>query len=427
MADKRAQLAMRIDRSGSDDPRSERIRADLARLRAHLDAAGARANDTQSFAGARLSKLQARMPPDTAVLAFWYGDTFVYAWTVTREAIRVHRLSASNELAKLIEKTHRALASENDSPDSSRLLNETYVRLIAPLAEVHNKPRWIIIPDGPLNLLAFNALTEPETGAPVLARHVVSFAPATRLAVIQDRATLRPSWKALVVGDPIFNRDDPRLPAHSTPLGGSAVTQRAFSFQSLQRLPASAQEARQIAQLLASKGKVDLLLGADATRERVLGSPLGDYDLIHFASHTVIDVEYPQLSAIALSRFNREGVEQPYLLRAADLSFESLRARLVVMSACETALGKMTTGEGLLGFSYYLLSRGSRNVVGSLWSVPDQTTSELMLDFYRQLARGDVDIAEALTLASRSLARSLSWRRPHAWSAFALYQMQPVQ
>jgi CHAT domain-containing protein len=426
MADMRAQLAVRVDRSGPSDARSEHIRADLARLRAHLDAAGATATRTQRLNATSLSKIQADIPSDTATIAFWYGEESVYAWAITHTSLTVYRVAHSAELTDLIGTAHQALAAGDDSPAITQMLKDLYVRLLAPLEEVRNKPRWVVIPDGPLNLVAFNALTDPKSNAPVLANHVISISPAVRLAAYHNQ-TRNSSWKALVVGDPVFDRDDPRLPSRTPHNRSPDAVQRTFSFQSLQRLPASAVEAQQIANLLKDKGEVDLLLGVDANLDRVLNAHLGTYDIIHLASHTIIDVEYPQLSAVALSKFDRTGAEQPYLLRAADLSTQPLHAQLVVMSACETALGKMTAGEGLVGFSYYLLSRGTRNVVGSLWKVPDQTTSTLMLEFYKLLAHREIEPAQALAFASRSLAASLSWRHPNAWSAFELYQMDSLR
>ena len=152
----------------------------------------------------------------------------------------------------------------------------------------------------------------------------------------------------------------------------------------LARLPFSRDEARAIG-LLAGAGSLRAT-DFQATRATVLGSALEDYRIVHFATHGLIDAERPELSGLVLSLVNDRGAPQDGLLRLHDIFNMRLNADLVVLSACQTALGKEIKGEGLVGLTRGFMYAGAPRVVASLWQVSDVATAELMKKFYTEHA-----------------------------------------
>jgi CHAT domain-containing protein len=193
----------------------------------------------------------------------------------------------------------------------------------------------------------------------------------------------------------------------------------ALATGSLARLPFSSQEAEAIASLV-PEGERYVAVGFEASRATLLGLPLEDYRLIHFATHGVIDTRYPDLSALALSNFDVTGTPTDGLLGLPDIYALDLNADLVVLSACETALGRDIRGEGLLGLTQGFLYAGAKGVVASLWPVADRATAELMQRFYDHMLRDGLRPADALRRAQLSIAAEPRWSHPYYWSAFVL-------
>src|SRR5207244_6238276 len=130
-------------------------------------------------------------------------------------------------------------------------------------------------------------------------------------------------------------------------------------------------------------GGATLFVGADATRERALDRGLADYRFIHFAAHSVVNEDVPSLSSIALSMVDRSGRPRDGLVMLPDVYDMTLNADLVVLSGCQTALGKNVHGEGSIGLARGFMYAGVPRVVASLWQVSDLGTAELMKRFYR--------------------------------------------
>lgn len=147
---------------------------------------------------------------------------------------------------------------------------------------------------------------------------------------------------------------------------------------------------------------------------------MADFSIVHFATHGLIDARYPALSGLALSFFHQDGRPRDGFLRLRDIYRLRLRADLVVLSACRTALGKAVRGEGMVGLTRGFFHAGARAVVASLWSVPDRATAELMARFYRSMAQDGLTPAAALRQAQHSMAGERRWRDPHNWAGFVL-------
>jgi CHAT domain-containing protein len=186
------------------------------------------------------------------------------------------------------------------------------------------------------------------------------------------------------------------------------------------RLPFSRREAAAVT-ALAPAGQALSALDFAASRATATSDRLRDYRIVHFASHGLLDLENPELSGIVLSLVDEEGRPQDGFLRLAEVYGLRLRADLVVLSGCQTGLGRQFRGEGLVGLSRGFLNAGAARVVASLWKVDDRATAELMRRFYRAvLGAPALPPAAALREAQLAMAREERWAHPFHWAGFVL-------
>jgi CHAT domain-containing protein len=189
--------------------------------------------------------------------------------------------------------------------------------------------------------------------------------------------------------------------------------------QEFSRLRFSRNEAEEIARLT-PPALTRMALDFDASRDSVLSADLGQYRLVHFATHSLLDNQRPELSGVVLSLVDRSGQPQNGFLRLYDVYNLRLAADLVVLSACQTARGGEIEGEGLIGLTRGFLYAGAPRVVATLWEVDDRTTALVMKHFYEgMLVRGQKPAA-ALRSAQAEVARTKGWDPPYYWAAFTL-------
>jgi CHAT domain-containing protein len=220
----------------------------------------------------------------------------------------------------------------------------------------------------------------------------------------------------LIVADPVYTPSDPRLgKLLATTTRREEVGQTLRGARSWTRLPATAREAKSIANLLAPDS-VQLMSGFDASREALLARKLEGFDILHFAVHAVADTEAPQLSALILSTYDSNGQARTGEVFAGDLLDKRIDADLVVLSGCETALGHASVGEGLLGMRYAAHAAGARTVVASLWPVMDAAGARLMDDFYEDVIHRQLTPVAALSRAMRGVRAT--WPDPALWGVF---------
>jgi CHAT domain-containing protein len=184
-------------------------------------------------------------------------------------------------------------------------------------------------------------------------------------------------------------------------------------------LPATRREAEAIAALV-PRERLFTALDFLASRETVLSADLARYRILHFATHGVIDGETPGLSGLVLSMVDERGRPREGFLGSGDIYNLRLDADLVVLSGCETALGKEVRGEGLVGLTRAFMYAGAARVVASLWRVEDRATAELMDRFYRAMLVRGATPAAALRSAQLSLREERRFRQPYYWAPFLL-------
>ncbi|HNG96135.1 MAG TPA: CHAT domain-containing protein, partial [Acidobacteriota bacterium] len=310
--------------------------------------------------------------------------------------------------------------------------------LFGQFANKLTKKRLLIVPDGRLQSIPFGALplpsepTKSATAQPFLIEQheLVVLPSATTLLVKRQQPAAPPqpqSKKVLVVADPVFDLQDSRIAEISKhrPASEAMVAEArnlsllpAPTGNAIQRLVFTRQEAAQISRLLKpDEGKQ--LLDFDASRQSVLAENLNDYRMLHFATHGVFNRQTPELSGLILSQINRTGEPENGFLSLTDVFNLRLNADLVVLSACQTALGKDYWGEGMVGLTRGFLYAGTNRVVSSLWMVDDSATSELMAEFYRRMLGKDrLSPAAALRAAQLKMLSRPNRKHPFYWAAF---------
>jgi CHAT domain-containing protein len=428
---RRFALDSRLERSGPEDPRARHLVADIAELRREVDtvntivASHTRSDGAQARTGREGTRIPA-LGADTALVSYWLGSESAYAWVVLSGEIRWTRLSSASAIAKQAVAFHHSLTRLVDMPVERRLQDAytLYMAIIWPLEPWLSHVRnWIVIPDGALDYVPFAALKvqDGQHASFVAMQHDVAVTPAAwMLDTNRGRPTLHDQRKILLVADPVYQADDPRLaPVRSTGSAAQASPDAVPepSHRNYQRLRYSAEEAAGISAQFAPVD-VDELIGVDATRERLLALDWSQYRFIHIATHGIVDTQVPELSALILGSYDARGEVPDRAVRVADMSLQTLTAEVAVLSACETALGPEVRGEGLVGMSSTMLARGARAVVASLWPVPDEIGAQMMTEFYQHMLHDSMRPEAALGAAMRSMALRERSSDPALWAAF---------
>ena len=254
----------------------------------------------------------------------------------------------------------------------------------------------------------------------VVEHEVISLPSATVLAVVrrETRNRAAPPNAVAVLADPVFERDDPRLGPAANASGRPGSVRSADRSDRFPRLIATRQEADAV--LASAQGKTLRAMGFDASRKTVMDADLAQYKVVHFATHGIFDNESPGQSGVVLSMFDSRGRPQDGFLRLHDIYGLKLPAELVVLSACNTALGKPVRGEGLVGMVRGFMYAGAKRVVASYWKVDDEATGQLMGRFYMELLKQNRTPAAALRQAQLAMMQHDRWRPPFYWAAFAL-------
>lgn len=380
-----------------------------------------------------LDLLQESLDAQTSFLAYHLTptpDTSV-VWVIRRDAFSMHpiRLTiaeagrATQTLLDLMEQGSNALAQaqiEATLDDLSRRLLPGSVRRALTGSEL------LMVPDGPLGLLPLAML--PWDDAPLGQRFDAAQLPSAavwhqlRRRQAQRRLSDAPPPQSLaMIADPRYRPAS----AETEEVASSSPPSRDAVRSSFDPLPGSRREAEAILELVA--GPTLSLLGPRASRRAVLEAHLGNYRLVHFATHGLLEMGRPEMSAIVLSLIDDAGGPMDGFLRLTDLERLQLRADLVVLSACRSGRGEQLRGEGVFGLAHAVFRAGGQALVVSHWQVDDQATAVLMPRFYQELLAGHSP-AGALRLAQQYLRQHTPWKDPVYWAAFSVQgdALQPL-
>lgn len=370
--------------------------------------------------------VQGLLDSETVLLEIALGEERSFLFKVTSHAVASFELPGRAAMEGLARRAHQQLTQldlrTRHTPREAA--HELARQILAPVAGQLTGRRLVVVPDGALHYVPFATLPLPVDGGDeevlLLDRWEVLHLPSASALASQRRllATREPAPKAAaILADPVFDGFDPRLGSPPRDLIQASSRAETPGVAGLERLPWSGEEALAIA-ALAPEGQVLTLLGFDASRDRVLNAELADYRILHFATHGLVNPRHLELSGLMLSQVDAEGRTRDGFLRLYDLLGLELRADLVVLSGCRTALGKEVRGEGFVGLARGFLYAGVPQVVASLWQVQDQATAELMTHFYRGLLEDGKPAATALREAQLAIRAQRRWQDPFFWGAF---------
>ncbi|MFY9819860.1 MAG: CHAT domain-containing protein [Thermoanaerobaculia bacterium] len=374
----------------------------------------------------RTQEIEGLLDDQTALLQYFLGKERSFLFVVTNGRLASYELPAADWIAGRV----RSLRSVLDKPNpltKGRFCQEAaelYGKLLGPAARsLAGKRHLLIAPDGPLYFLPFEALLTKTQGLEgpyeklpyLLLDHTVSYVPSASvlasLRLPQSAPLAKGEKPKMFVGfaDPVYGGygGSPAAPAQVARLRGGPMP-------SLPPLPRSREEVEQLARFY--PGNEMLYLGAAATKRNVTENALlKSARRIHFATHGLVNEIRPELSALALTP---EGKEDDGLLRVSEIFNLELTSDLVVLSACETGLGKQVIGEGVLGLTRAFLYAGAKSVVVSLWPVLETGTPALMKSFYRHLDDSGSKV-EALRASKLDMIRG-GQANPSYWAPFIL-------
>lgn len=422
-------------------------------------------------------QIQQLLDPDTVLMEYYLADKHSFVWAVTQRSVSSFELpkrsdveSAAREVYQLLTARDRVEPEETAGHRKVRLLAReaeypnALVRLSQmvswPLVELTKGKRLIIVCNGALQYIPFGVLPEPRylttVGQPahlwplIVSHEVINLPSASVLAALRQKTTSKRTTTKLVavLADPVFSPDDPRVKLpdpNKTQKSGANLPQ----FNSVgqeprsadppeSRLTRSAQDSgvsgngarlprlvfsrREAASIVAMTPPGSSLQALDfqASRATATSAALADYRILHFATHGLLDSERPDLSGLVFSMVDRTGRPQNGFLELGDIYNLNLNADLVVLSACETGLGKDVKGEGLLGLTRGYMYAGAPRVVASLWKVDDVATAELMRRFYQFMLQQGLAPAAALRAAQLEVSKQKRWANPYYWAAFTI-------
>jgi CHAT domain-containing protein/predicted negative regulator of RcsB-dependent stress response len=415
---------------------------------------------------ATLKEIQQQLDPNTLLIEYFLGTKHSYVWIISADQrIEGFELPPRAQIEQLAEQAYaslsaRGLENQNESgpqrmtrvakaerefTSAAAALSKT---VLDPISSRLGNKRLVVIADGALQTLPFGVLPAPgavnaTATPPLLANNEIVSLPSASVLVLQRRelAQRKPAPLAVaVLADPVFDEKDPRVTAASNQSGHSSTrslptrdsinTPNSFQTRALnnmgvgetggiRRLVYSLQEARAIFKV-ADPGRTFKALDFKASRATAMSPELAKYRIIHLATHGIMNLSRPELSGVLFSMVDEKGKPQNGYLGLNEIYNLNLPAEMVVLSACETGIGKQIRGEGLIALTRGFMNAGAERVVASLWKVDDRATAELMGEFYNEMFVRKLKPAAALRAAQLTLSRRPARRNPHFWAGFVV-------
>jgi CHAT domain-containing protein/Tfp pilus assembly protein PilF len=396
---------------------------------------------------------------NSALIDYFIGDKEIFIFAISKEAFDAVAIEKPVQFPELVKNYYSSiLKTERDKYLASA--NELSNLLIAPILvspAVQNRDKLVIIPHDVLYKIPFEALFtshQPHTQRDyskfdyVIKQFDITYHYSAQLYIngielktvqtaLRGYSADTENTKTFIGFAPVFPEDEKT--DYSVATGD---IDRIYSYQDdvlrssllrdqrFKELSYSRQEIEAIVTLFSTKQNINTTvhsayLYSDATKD-AFKSKIKDYNIIHIASHSFINEGYPQLSGIVFASPVRDPKGQvptdhnyENILFAGEIYNLELNADLVVLSSCESGLGKLIKGEGMLALNRAFLYSGAANIVFSLWKVPDMQTSEFMIEFYDLMFLGK-NYAESLRQTKLSFIKDEFTARPHSWAGFLL-------
>ena len=446
---KRQELQARIDEASRQ----------LDELRGRIRAANPRYAELTHPSTLSAAAIQHELLDDkVSVLEFWLDDRRSYLWVLTRDTLNAfslparatiesaardlrERMLAVTQIAPSMSIEQRAaedLASRKDLSARADLLQAA---IVPAAARTLLRRVVVVVPDGELQLVPFAYLASAREADVSVASTYINLPSISTLRSLRMLPRTRAAPNALaVIADPVFRADDDRLrpsPGRTkvdTSAGPVALNTTATAgtdlptvlraateagVANLPRLPHSREEAQMIAALADPKSSW-MALDFAANRSAALATNWSNYAIVHFATHSLVNARNPELSGIVLSLYDAHGRAEDGFLRMSDIYNMHVPADLVVLSVCDSAVGKDVGSEGPANLARAFFYAGAHRVIASLWPVDDRASVAFMRELYSGILEHALSPQDALTRAQRVLQQNPRWRAPYYWAPFAL-------
>jgi CHAT domain-containing protein len=365
---------------------------------------------------AALTAVKNDLHPDEVLMEYVLDDPISYCISVTHRGAHVQALPIGRkEIEALAQQFMDEVRAKGAGVESSKQL---FRALLEPIPEAKTAATLIIVPDGALNLLPFEALRD-NAGEYLLKSRIISYVPSGTILDVLRRARKNESAASpfLGIGDVAYENQGGvarRIPTPNSVRGRVLRGVADFSGMRLQDLPQTREEVEEIGRIVGPSAVI--LFGKDATETAFKKEPLDQFRVLHLAVHGFADTQYPERSALVLGTDPKSGDDG--LLQVREIIRLRLNAELTTLSACDTGVGKLQGQEGVSSLVEAFLVAGSKSVVASLWSADDTFASALMNRFYSRLGHGE-DTGSALRNAKLDLLAKYGEQvSPFYWAAF---------
>ena len=404
---------------------------------------------------------------DTILLAYSLGEKRSFLWAITPDSIKSYQLPARDEITAATRRVYDLLTTrqqpgktEKDFQAADAAWQQAagafHQMLLGQVASQLGTKRLLIVAPEALQYLPFGALPEPVVSSrlsvvgkvtkanrqlatdyrlPLIVSHEIISLPSVSVMMLlrQELQHRQPAAKTVaVLADPVFDTNDPRVKHKMLALAKVETKNMTAVATPLARSLRSFDDRSGMARLLLSRDEAEAISAAvpvadrfkaldfQASRANAMSQALSQYRIVHFATHGLLNAEHPELSGLVFSLVDEQGKPQDGFLQLHEIYNLKLPADLVVLSACQTGLGKNIRGEGMIGLTRGFMYAGATRVVASLWRVDDYATSVLMKKFYRGMLQEKLPAAAALRKAQIEMWQQKQWQAPFYWGAFVL-------
>jgi CHAT domain-containing protein len=383
-----------------------------------------------------LSELQNIIEPATQVRMYVIGYSYLFIFCINKNSLEIFTRKVYPSIGDTIKKYRDCLilSSIKYSQQYREISYNLYNYLFPDNPNSDSIKNLVIIPDGKLGQIPFETLLyEKHTGSIyayqdypyLIKKFTISYSFSASLFYQRmTKPTLSNAYK-IVAFAPVFTNENTKNVILDN-RGGQLTIDSGEKLTSINKgispLISSEDEVKEIYSIFDKNGyRSKALLFSSAQKDFVMSDSIRNYNIIHFATHGFVNSESPELSGIQLAITNKS--KDDGILYSGDIYNLKLNAELVVLSACETGLGKISKGEGIIGLSRAFLFSGASNLIVSLWKVSDFSTSELMIEFYKNiLGKKDVNhsYSSDLRSAKLKLIGNKEFAKPYYWSPFIL-------
>ena len=374
-----------------------------------------------------LPPIQKRLPSTSVILEYFFAKDRLCIFTISKDKFDltvVRRTSEIKEAALAMRKSLRTV----DRREYLKQASDLYRMIVQPVEKFLKGKQLIVIPDGELYYIPFESLlTAPQSNEtfsnysslPFLIKtHTVSYAYSTSL-FMERRLSPPHTEKSFVGFAPVFDDSTNKNLGETSKKDFAELRSFSLDGKKYGDLEYSQEEVEDIAALFENKNLKSKIFLHDEASESNFKQAVHDYSFVHIASHGFADEIHPDLSALLFSEAGGHQTREDGILNASETYDLKLNADLVVLSSCESGIGRLVKGEGLMAITRGFFYSGARNVLFSLWKISDKSTSKLMVDFYRSILAGD-SFPRALQETKLNVIRNNPYDFPSEWAGFLL-------